>query len=131
MDGELAGRLQESGDRREISFTYDPAWLNRPGAVPVSLTLPLSDEATTTRGLHPFFENLLPEGWLLDLSTRKLRLSKDDEFGILLATCADTVGAVGIERADDQQDERDEVDSYQEEVVRDGPRFDTSTGKSP
>ena len=107
MDGELAGWLQESGDRREISFSYDPAWLNKPDAVPVSLTLPLSDETTTTRGLHPFFENLLPEGWLLELSTKKLRLSKDDEFGILLATCADTVGAVGIEHAHDDQQEDD------------------------
>jgi serine/threonine-protein kinase HipA len=107
LDGELAGWLQESDGQREISFRYDSAWLNRPDAAPVSLTLPLTEEVTTTRGLHPFFENLLAEGWLFDLTLTKLRVSKDDEFGILLATCADTVGAVGIERVEDEQLEDD------------------------
>jgi len=128
MNGELAGWLQESGDRREISFSYDPAWLNKRDAVPVSLTLPLGGETITTRGLHPFFENLLPEGWLLDLSTKELRLSKDDEFGILLATCADAVGAVGIERGDDRQQEREARDGDQDEGTRDEPR-PNGTGK--
>jgi hypothetical protein len=44
----------------------------------------------------PFFENLLPEGWLLELSTSKLKISKDDAFGLLLATCAGCIGAVEV-----------------------------------
>jgi serine/threonine-protein kinase HipA len=46
--------------------------------------------------LHPFFLNLLPEGWLLDISVAKLKVSKDDPFGLLLATCRDCMGAVEI-----------------------------------
>jgi serine/threonine-protein kinase HipA len=60
------------------------------------MTLPLRSEAYVSEGLHPFFENLLPEGWLLELATRKLKISKDDAFGLLIATCADCVGAVEI-----------------------------------
>jgi serine/threonine-protein kinase HipA len=58
--------------------------------------MPLRREPYRTRYLHPFFQNLLPEGWLLELSTAKLKISKDDAFGLLLATCADCVGAAEI-----------------------------------
>lgn len=94
LDGQPVGQLIERG--RTITFQYDDAWLAHKEAVPVSLTLPLRSEPYETEGLHPFFENLLPEGWLLDIATSKLKLSKDDPFGLLLATCADCVGAVEI-----------------------------------
>lgn len=95
VSGELAGHLEERD--RTTCFTYDAAWLARPGARPVSLTIPLGPEPHEARGLHPFFENLLPEGWLLELSTVKLRIPKDDAFGLLLATCADCIGEVEIQ----------------------------------
>ena len=94
LDGQPVGELIEQG--RTITFRYDEAWLASKDAVPVSFTLPLRSEPYETEGLHPFFENLLPEGWLLDIATSKLKLSKDDPFGLLLATCADCIGAVEI-----------------------------------
>jgi serine/threonine-protein kinase HipA len=94
IDGQPVGTLKESG--RQVTFTYNQQWLTYAGAVPVSVTMPLRAEPYISDGLHPFFENLLPEGWLLELATRKLKISKDDAFGLLLATCADCVGAVEI-----------------------------------
>jgi len=94
LDGQRVGMLTELD--RSVTFQYDKEWLNQQEAVPVSLTLPLRSEPYVTEGLHPFFENLLPEGWLLELATKKLKISKDDAFGILLATCADCIGAVEI-----------------------------------
>lgn len=94
LSGVLAGVLEETATGTR--FTYDAAWLAREGTLPISLTLPLRAEPYESRGLHPFFENLLPEGWLLELSTTKLKISKDDAFGLLLATCADCIGAVEI-----------------------------------
>ena len=44
----------------------------------------------------PWFLNLLPEGWLLEISVKKLKISEGDPFGLLLATCVDCVGAVEI-----------------------------------
>jgi len=95
LSGRRVGTIEEDAGR--IVFTYSPEWLSRSDAVPVSLTLPLRAEPYVSQGLHPFFENLLPEGWLLEVTTKKLKISKDDPFGLLLATCHDCVGAVEIE----------------------------------
>jgi serine/threonine-protein kinase HipA len=96
LDGRSVGTLEESEDRRFVVFRYDQAYLDAPDAVPVSLRLPLSSEQVETWGLHPFFRNLLPEGWLRALSVAKLKVAEDDEFGLLLATGADCAGAVEI-----------------------------------
>jgi serine/threonine-protein kinase HipA len=95
LSGQLVGWIEELDG--QTKFTYTSEWLGKSGALPISLTLPLRAEPYVYKGLHPFFENLLPEGWLLEVATKKLKLSKDDAFGILLATCADCVGAVEIE----------------------------------
>ena len=94
LRGERVGQLVE--EEAQVTFTYDDSWLGRPDARPVSQTLPLRAEPYVTRSLHPFFENLLPEGWLLELSTRRLKISKDDAFGLLLALCRDCIGAVEV-----------------------------------
>ncbi|MBI4474624.1 MAG: HipA N-terminal domain-containing protein [Acidobacteria bacterium] len=99
LDGVRVGYIEET--ENGTRFTYDDAWLRKPDAVPVSLTLPLRKDPYESRGVHPFFENLLPEGWLLELSTSKLKISKDDVFGLLLATCADCVGAVEIVKSEE------------------------------
>ncbi len=99
IDGRPCGRpcgwlveLVGGGSR----FTYDAAWLASPEAVPVSLTLPLARGVYESPTLLPFFANLLPEGWLLELTTRRLKVSRDDAFGLVLATCADCMGAVEV-----------------------------------
>jgi serine/threonine-protein kinase HipA len=94
LDGQPVGTFVETD--RGTRFTYDPGWLRQPNAVPISLALPLASEPYDWPGLHPVFENLLPEGWLLGIATTKLRIAPDDGFGLLLATCADCVGAVEI-----------------------------------
>ncbi len=97
LSGVRVGVLEETAEGSR--FTYDRAWLARDDALPISLTLPLRDAPYDSRGLHPFFENLLPEGWLLEISTAKLKIAKDDAFGLLLATCADCIGAVEVRPA--------------------------------
>jgi serine/threonine-protein kinase HipA len=98
LDGQRVGVIEEI--RTGSRFRYDRAWLAREDAVPISLTLPLREEVYESSGLIPFFENLLPEGWLLELSTTKLKIAKDDAFGLLLATCADCIGAVEVRSYD-------------------------------
>jgi len=95
LDGQSVGTIEEFDDRTK--FTYSSEWLDRRDAKPVSVTLPLRAEPYVSSGLHPFFENLLPEGWLLDVTSKSLKLSKSDAFGLLLGTCSDCVGAVEIE----------------------------------
>lgn len=94
LAGEPVGTIEElEGD---VRFTYSRQWLQRPDAAPVSVTLPLRPEPYISKGLHPFFENLLPEGWLLEILSKTLKISKDDTLGLLLATCGDCVGAVEV-----------------------------------
>lgn len=99
IDGQQVGSLTE--EDRTVTFQYDEDWVENAGATPVSWTLPLQNEPYITNGLHPFFENLLPEGWLLEIATSKLKISKDDAFGLLIATCADCIGAVEIVAVED------------------------------
>ncbi len=104
VSGQPVGIIEEINDTTR--FTYSPEWLTRKEAKPISLTLPLRAEPYEYHGLHPFFENLLPEGWLLDVSSKKLKISKDDPFGMLLATCGDCVGAVEIKPFESETSQR-------------------------
>jgi serine/threonine-protein kinase HipA len=103
LDQDQVGRIEETDDG--MKFSYDRDWLVNPRARPISLTLPLQEEPFVSRGLHPFFENLLPEGWLLDIALAELKLSRGDAFGLLLNLCRDCVGAVGIEPLEQGQEE--------------------------
>lgn len=94
-DDLLAGTLEETEDGQCV-FTYLPEYLEQSNSLPVSLTLPLSAEPVATRGLHPFFDGLVPEGWLLDLATRNWKIDPRDRMALLLATCSDCIGAVRV-----------------------------------
>lgn len=95
MFGRTAGHLVEDDDG-EYTFTYSPDYLAQKEAVPVSLTLPLTAEAVHSRELHPFFDGLIPEGWLLDIAQTTWKLNPRDRMGLLLACCHDCIGAVRI-----------------------------------
>jgi serine/threonine-protein kinase HipA len=90
-----AGEIEERPDG-SVVFRYLPEYLALPGAEPVSLTLPLSPEPVETIGLHPFFDGLVPEGWLLDIATRNWKLDPRDRVGLLLNLCSDCIGAVRV-----------------------------------
>jgi serine/threonine-protein kinase HipA len=95
---ELAGRISKDpkGPGSGFEFEYDAAYLQKPGASPISLAMPLQKEKYYSKGLFPFFEGLLPEGWLLELTSRTLKINPNDEFELLLHTGSDTVGAVTV-----------------------------------
>jgi serine/threonine-protein kinase HipA len=95
LDRERVGTVAELPDGT-CRFAYDPAWLQRPGAMAISVTLPLRAEPWETRGIHPFFDGLIPEGWLLDLASRNWKIDPSDRMALLLAVCADCVGAVRV-----------------------------------
>ncbi len=77
-------------------FSYVPEYLSRKDAQPVSLTLPLTGDPHESHRLFPFFLGLIPEGWLLDLTSRTLKIDRDNPFDILLATGGDCIGAVKV-----------------------------------
>jgi len=78
------------------AFTYDPVYLKKAEALPISLSLPLQAESFESKELFPFFDGLLPEGWLQELTVRTLHLDPEDRFGFLLVTGGHTIGAVSV-----------------------------------
>jgi len=92
--GVLAGVLTEDGG--EYRFCYDASYLSRKEAQPVSLTLPLQTEAFVSPVLFPFFDGLIPEGWLLDVALRNTDISILDRMSLLLLCCKDCIGAVSV-----------------------------------
>lgn len=90
-----AGIIRETDSGYE--FGYDVDYLSNENALPVSLTLPLRPEPYTSNSLFPFFDGLLPEGWLLDVVERNWKLDNKDRFGLLLVACNDCIGDVRIE----------------------------------
>lgn len=77
-------------------FCYDTEYINQSAALPISLTMPLSAKPYRSNVLFPFFDGLIPEGWLLDIAERNWKLQTSDRFGLLLACCRDCIGAVSI-----------------------------------
>jgi serine/threonine-protein kinase HipA len=94
MLDKLAGYLSETEDGYQ--FIYDPAYLQMAGAEAVSLTLPITDKAYVSSVMFPFFDGLIPEGWLLEVAEQNWKLNQRDRMGLLLACCRDCIGAVSI-----------------------------------
>lgn len=90
----LAGLLTENEDG--YTFQYEVDYLQFKGAEPISLTLPLKIEPYTAKFLFPFFDGLIPEGWLLDVAERSWKINRSDRMSLLLACCKDCIGAVSI-----------------------------------
>ncbi len=99
--GKQAGLLAKKAGGYE--FSYAAAYLFDPDAVPISLAIPLRPERYESRALFPFFDGLLPEGWLLDLTCAAAKIDKDDKFRLLLQTGQDPVGAVSVRPLEDER----------------------------
>jgi serine/threonine-protein kinase HipA len=94
VDEQKAGTIWQDDDG--YHFLYDNAYLALHGAQPVSFTLPLRPQAFTNAVLHPFFDGLIPEGWLLDITVKNWKLNPNDRMGLLLTVCRDCIGAVSV-----------------------------------
>jgi serine/threonine-protein kinase HipA len=85
-----------SQDENGYHFIYDSNYLNMSDIESVSLTLPLQESPYRSKMLFPFFDGLIPEGWLLDIAERNWKLNTRDRMGLLLACCKDCIGAVSV-----------------------------------
>ena len=101
--GKRAGILTE-GDDGLFSFLYDSSYIEDPLAISISCTMPLRRDAYEATSLFPFFDGLIPEGWLLDIAERNWKLDGRDRMGLLLACCESSIGAVGVRRHGDARE---------------------------
>lgn len=89
----LAGRLTE--DENGYTFQYDAGYLDS-APIRISVNFPLQKEAFHDKILFPFFDGLIPEGWLLEIASQNWKLNPNDRMGLLLACCRDCIGAASI-----------------------------------
>ena len=89
-----AGVLEET--ESGYQFQYNQDYLEKTGAQPVSLTLPIQSEPHQSQWLFPFFDGLIPEGWLLNVVEETWKVNPRDRMGLLLVSCRDTIGNVSV-----------------------------------
>lgn len=90
----LAGIIAETEDG--YTFQYHDEYLNAASSKPISLTLPIQKQAFQSKILFPFFDGLIPEGWLLNIAVNSWKINVRDRFGLLLYLCKDCIGSVSI-----------------------------------
>ena len=91
----LAGFLKET-DEGKFEFKYIDEYLQNPLSKAITLTMPLSKQPYTNTILFPFFEGLIPEGWLLNIASTTWKINKNDRMGLLIACCENCIGAVSV-----------------------------------
>jgi len=91
----FAGELSET--EFGYLFKYDKEYLLDENSKCVSLTLPMQEEVYKSNILFPFFDGLIPEGWMLDIVIKNWKINPKDRFGILLIACKDCIGNVSIQ----------------------------------
>ena len=74
---QYVGLLTE--DETGFTFAYDADYLASSQAEAVSLTLPLSNEPYHDTVLFPFFDGLIPEGWLLNIAESSWKINSGIE----------------------------------------------------
>ncbi len=90
----FAGTLKETD--AGYLFVYDSDYRAKEKATSVSLTLPIRKEEYVSKTLFPFFDGLIPEGWLLNIVSQNWKIDSQDRFGLLLVACKDPIGNVRI-----------------------------------
>lgn len=103
-DNILAGTLIETDDGY-YTYQYNQNYIaNYPESF-LTFTMPVNNTLYKENRLFPFFEGLIPEGWLLNIASRNWKINTNDRMGLLLACCQNCIGAVGVEPVINHEDE--------------------------
>ncbi len=93
MHGKLAGILDEIEPQRRYRFRYLDTYTGEP----VSLKMPVNNPVYEFERFPPFFDGLLPEGFMLEALLRQQKIDRYDHFSQLLVVGGELVGAVTVE----------------------------------
>ena len=91
----LAGVLTETTDGEYI-FQYDHEYIQNHPDQFLTFTMPVRQSPYKENRLFPFFEGLIPEGWLLNIAAKNWKINPNDRMGLLLACCQNCIGAVSV-----------------------------------
>lgn len=91
----LAGIITETNEGDYV-FQYDENYLREHSKDFITFTMPVTEKPYIDKRLFPFFEGLIPEGWLLDIASKTWKINPNDRMGLLLACCQNCIGAVSV-----------------------------------
>ena len=91
----LSGFLTETDDGEYI-FKYHKKYVEEYPSQFLTFTMPVRSKEYIDKRLFPFFDGLIPEGWLLDVASKSWKINTNDRMGLLLACCQNCIGAVSV-----------------------------------
>jgi serine/threonine-protein kinase HipA len=100
----FAGIITETNEGEYI-FQYDEEYVNEHPDELITFSMPVVFEPYNENRLFPFFDGLIPEGWLLDIASENWKINRNDRMGLLLACCQNCIGAVGVVPIKNKDDE--------------------------
>jgi serine/threonine-protein kinase HipA len=100
----FAGMVTET-DEGVFVFQYDGHYVKEHPFEFITFTMPVNDKPYVEKRLFPFFEGLIPEGWLLEIASKSWKINRTDRMGLLLACCQNCIGAVSIKPIPDEDGE--------------------------
>lgn len=101
---DLAGILTETNDG-DFVFQYEENYVREHPSAFLTFSMPVTEKPYTDKRLFPFFEGLIPEGWLLDIASKSWKINPNDRMGLLLACCQNCIGAVSVVPIPDEDDQ--------------------------
>lgn len=90
-----AGHLIETDDGL-YQFRYLDEYVENYPNQFISFSMPVDSTIYTDKRLFPFFDGLIPEGWLLDIASKSWKINLNDRMGLLLVCCRNCIGAVSV-----------------------------------
>jgi serine/threonine-protein kinase HipA len=126
LHNELVGHLIQD-DGGQMLFDYTESWLQKPGAMPLSQSLPPRKERFKRNECRGFFGGLLPEQSKREIIARNLGISARNDYAMLEKIGGECAGAVTFIPAGEPLPERNyryRVLSANElaEILRELPR---------
>ena len=99
-----AGILSEE-ENGEYQFVYDQGYVKNFPEKFITFKMPVTSQLYKSKRLFPFFDGLIPEGWLLNIASKSWKINKNDRMGLLLVCCQNAIGAVTIHPINSKVDE--------------------------
>jgi serine/threonine-protein kinase HipA len=93
INGVSAGILEESENGKKYRFTYNDNYTGES----VSFKIPIQKKTREFDNFPEYFENLLPEGLMLDGLCKMNEIGKNDNFSQLIAAGKNLLGNIEIE----------------------------------
>jgi serine/threonine-protein kinase HipA len=104
---ELVGHLIQN-DGGQMVFDYAASWLEKPGATPLSHSLPLREKRFTRKECRGYFAGVLPEESKRAIIARNLGISERNDYSMLERIGGECAGAVTFLSAGEALPARDD-----------------------